>query len=328
MFYGDSETGQTLPQDFIFLKEQWKLNNISMFVQLPNDISSAAQQFFFPTKHGLNRALLSLSVSRAFLPELLWGYYIQAQELILQLLKLHPLIPVCCSRSLTGPNNHGKISLYWQPPSALMSTNRVSGCYHKRCHWPYNHRSMDRVSVGCSLLVWLFQACPASFPAIWSNSQTHQMTADSSVPFITWVSKMYGYGRYGYFRWPHIFCYPLFVCLFRRQLMKEWLLDAKATKNDKKHIPLFSVNESSATYQPWVCCIIKCVQMLPMALKSVPDQFLSGSFDSYTVGEVLMQTNGTQMSGLGRQGGEWLLLLLFSMKNSQSCYWMKNISMW
>lgn len=201
MFYGDSETGQTLPQDFIFLKEQWTLNNISMFVQLPNDISSAAQQFFFPTKHGLNRALLSLSVSRAFLPELLWGYYIQAQELILQLLKLHPLIPVCCSRSLTGPNNHGKISLYWQPPSALMSTNRVSGCYHKRCHWPYNHRSMDRVSVGCSLLVWLFQACPASFPAIWSNSQTHQMTADSSVPFITWVSKMYGYGRYGYFRW-------------------------------------------------------------------------------------------------------------------------------
>lgn len=170
MFYGDSETGQTLPQDFIFLKEQWTLNNISMFVQLPNDISSAAQQFFFPTKHGLNRALLSLSVSRAFLPELLWGYYIQAQELILQLLKLHPLIPVCCSRSLTGPNNHGKISLYWQPPSALMSTNRVSGCYHKRCHWPYNHRSMDRVSVGCSLLVWLFQACPASFPAIWSNS--------------------------------------------------------------------------------------------------------------------------------------------------------------
>lgn len=92
MFYGDSETGQTLPQDFIFLKEQWTLNNISMFVQLPNDISSAAQQFFFPTKHGLNRALLSLSVSRAFLPELLWGYYIQAQELILQLLKLHPLM--------------------------------------------------------------------------------------------------------------------------------------------------------------------------------------------------------------------------------------------
>lgn len=53
MFYGDSETGQTLPQDFIFLKEQWTLNNISMFVQLPNDISSAVQQFFFPTKHGL-----------------------------------------------------------------------------------------------------------------------------------------------------------------------------------------------------------------------------------------------------------------------------------
>lgn len=102
MFYGDSETGQTLPQDFIFLKEQWTLNNISMFVQLPNDISSSAQQFFFPTKHGLNRALLSLSVSRAFLPELLWGYYIQAQELILQLLKLHPLIPVCCSRRLQG----------------------------------------------------------------------------------------------------------------------------------------------------------------------------------------------------------------------------------
>lgn len=95
---------------------------------------------------------------------------------------------------------------------------------------------------------------------------------------------MYGYGRYGYFRWPHIFCYPLFVCLFRRQLMKEWLLDVKATKNDKKHIPLFSVSESSATYQPWVCCIIKCVQMLPMALKSVPDQFLSGPFDSYTWG--------------------------------------------
>lgn len=90
------------PKISFFLKEQWTLNNISMFIQLPNDISSSAQQFFFPTKHGLNQALLSLSVSRAFLPELHWGYYIQAQELILQLLKLHPLIPVCCSRRLQG----------------------------------------------------------------------------------------------------------------------------------------------------------------------------------------------------------------------------------
>lgn len=79
-----------------------------MFVPLPNDISSPAQQFFFPTKHGLNQALLSLSVSRAFLPELLWGYYIQAQELILQLLKLHPLISVCCSRRLQGQTTMGR----------------------------------------------------------------------------------------------------------------------------------------------------------------------------------------------------------------------------
>lgn len=100
MFYGDSETGRTLPKDFLFLKKQWTLNNISMFFPLPNDISSPAQQFFFPTEHGLNQALLSPSVSWAFLPELLWGYYIQDQELILQLLKLHPLIPVCCSRRL------------------------------------------------------------------------------------------------------------------------------------------------------------------------------------------------------------------------------------
>ena len=90
-------------------------------------------------------------------------------------------------------------------------------------------------------------------------------------------------------------------------------LDVKATVQKKKLIHL--VIELSATSQSWVCSIMKCAQMLPMVLESVPDWFLWALFDSHIAGDVFMKMNGAQMSRLDRLGSEWLLLLLFSMCN-------------
>lgn len=74
--------------------------------------------------------------------------------------------------------------------------------------------------------------------------------------------------------------------------------------------PLSSVIELAATYQLWVCSIFRCYQRLWRA--SLTDFFYE-LFDLYIMGEVLMQVNAAQMSGLNRQEGKWLLLQLFSM---------------